>query len=178
MMSHLHDSATFKFKCSFPFRPYIRREKKDLRRDSLGWPSLQTWLIFKSIKCNRELDCELPSQARHSLYPTKPSSEPWAPRGTHVYLRSCLLPMQLVRLISQDSLWVCTWWTVLRNGVFPSRSVNKDVTVISDSCHQEWWACESEEAQEGGWPQIDEVHVKGITSVSPDSCIFSYKEKH
>ena len=62
----------------------------------MGWPSLQTWLIFRSIKCNRELDCELPSQARHSLCPTKPSSEPWEPRGTQVYLRSCLLPLQLV----------------------------------------------------------------------------------
>ena len=80
-------------------------------------------------------------------------------------------------LISQIS-WVCTRWTGLRNGVFPFKSVNKDVTVISDSCHQEWWACESEEAQEGCWPQIGEVHVKGITSVSPDSCISSYKEKH
>ena len=27
------------------------------------------------------------------------------------------------------------------------------------------------------WPQITEVHIKGVISVSPDSCIFPYKEK-
>ena len=27
------------------------------------------------------------------------------------------------------------------------------------------------------WPQIAEVHIKGMISVSPDSCIFLYKEK-
>ena len=28
------------------------------------------------------------------------------------------------------------------------------------------------------WPQIAEVHIKGMISVSPDSCIFPYLEKH
>ena len=28
------------------------------------------------------------------------------------------------------------------------------------------------------WPQIAEVHIKGMISVSPDSCIFPYTEKH
>ena len=28
------------------------------------------------------------------------------------------------------------------------------------------------------WPQIAETHIKGIISVSPDSCIFPYIEKH
>ena len=27
------------------------------------------------------------------------------------------------------------------------------------------------------WPQIAEVHIKGMMSVSPDSCIFPYVEK-
>ena len=30
----------------------------------------------------------------------------------------------------------------------------------------------------GCWPQIAEMHVKGMISVSPDSCIFPYIEKH
>ena len=28
------------------------------------------------------------------------------------------------------------------------------------------------------WPQVTEVHIKGIISMSPDSCIFPFKEKH
>ena len=38
------------------------------------------------------------------------------------------------------------------------------------------------EAQDGKntvyWPQITEMHVKGMISVSPDSCIFSFIQKH
>ena len=30
----------------------------------------------------------------------------------------------------------------------------------------------------GQWPQTAEVHVKGMTSVSPDTCIFPYIVKH
>ena len=30
---------------------------------------------------------------------------------------------------------------------------------------------------QGYWSQIAEVHVKGMISVSPDSCIFPYIEK-
>ena len=30
----------------------------------------------------------------------------------------------------------------------------------------------------GYWPQIAETHIKGMISVSPDSCIFPYVEKH
>ena len=26
------------------------------------------------------------------------------------------------------------------------------------------------------WPQIAEVHIKGMISISPDSCIFPYME--
>ena len=30
----------------------------------------------------------------------------------------------------------------------------------------------------GYWPQIAEMHMKGMTSVSSDPCIFPYIEKH
>ena len=30
----------------------------------------------------------------------------------------------------------------------------------------------------GYWPQIAEMHMKEMISVSPDSCIFAYTEKH
>jgi len=93
-----------------------------------------------------------------------------------------------------------TKWLLLRNGVFPATSVNKDVTVISDY-NPPMWALralrkentchlltirlqplpmvspkEAHDANEntGYWPQIAKMHIKGMISVSPDSCIFPY----
>ena len=80
----------------------------------------------------------------------------------------------------------------LRNGVFPAISISKDVTVISDSSHPGqpgrkiilaagqplgcscslWWALRKNRI----WPQIAEMHMKRMISVSPDACIFWYVE--
>ena len=95
---------------------------------------------------------------------------------------------------------VLSKWMVLRNIIFPAISVNKDVTVISElmslegtqkeksACHlaatrlQPLLMVSRKEAQDVKsteyWPQIAETHIKGIISVSPDSCIFPYIEKH
>ena len=88
----------------------------------------------------------------------------------------------------------------VRNGVFPAISVNNNLTDISNYSPPTW-ASEPEETLEGKeyqpssshqtaatpyseswgnsgcentryWPQIAEVHIKGMISVSPDSCIF------
>ena len=85
---------------------------------------------------------------------------------------------------------------LLGNGVFPAISVNKDVTVIRDSGppNVNFWAPRAPRKNNtcnpaavpcgwalrenaGYWPQIAEMHMKGMISVSPDSCIFSYIEK-
>ena len=54
----------------------------------------------------------------------------------------------------------------------------KDVTVISDCSHYQRWAGEprgnSGCENTGYWPQITEVHIKGMISVNPNSCIFPY----
>ena len=36
---------------------------------------------------------------------------------------------------------------------------------------------ETQDVKTGYWPQIAEVYIKGMISVSPDSCIFPYMEK-
>ena len=36
---------------------------------------------------------------------------------------------------------------------------------------------ETQELKTRHWPQIAEVYIKGMISVSPDSCIFPYIEK-
>ena len=101
---------------------------------------------------------------------------------------------------------------LMRNGVFPAISVNKYVTVISDTCPQKCKFLSPRHNQEGeqylpnmaairlqplpmvsteelkllkkkkkkktgNWPQIAEMHMKEVISVSPDSCIFPYIEK-
>ena len=95
----------------------------------------------------------------------------------------------------------------LINETFPAIPVNKDVTIISSCSHRGWWAGEpwgnsrrkeympfgSHQAAvtphgepwgdsrcetSGNWPQIAEVHITRTSSLSPDSCIFPYIEKH
>ena len=94
---------------------------------------------------------------------------------------------------------------LLRKQIFPAISVNKDVTVIRDyipQCdlvgpegaqeeeyllsinigHQtattpygEPWG--TQDVKTEYWLQIGDVHIKGMISVSPDSCIFPYIEE-
>ena len=115
-----------------------------------------------------------------------------------------MVPRYLVKHYSGCFWCVCM---KLRNAIFPAISVNKDVTVISDCSNHEWWAGMPKYTQEGKeylpfsshqiaatpcseawgnsgygntgyWPQIAEVHNKGMISVTPDTCIFPYTEKH
>ena len=94
----------------------------------------------------------------------------------------------------------------LKNGVFAAILVKKNVLVTRDCSHHGWWAgvpWESSGRKEclpsssdqtaptpysepwgssgcentGSWPQIAEIHTKGMISVSPDSCIFPHIEK-
>ena len=75
--------------------------------------------------------------------------------------------------------------------IFPAVSINKDVTVISNSSPPGHWVPEisSHELEDspyrepwgtqdvkntGYWPQIAETHIRGMISASPDSCIFPY----
>ena len=37
---------------------------------------------------------------------------------------------------------------------------------------------ETQDVKTGYWTQITEVHIKGMFSVNPNSCIFLYVEKH
>ena len=41
----------------------------------------------------------------------------------------------------------------------------------------ELWGTQEEVKNAGCWPQIAEVHMKGILSVGPDSCILPNTEK-
>ena len=95
----------------------------------------------------------------------------------------------------------------LRNRVFPAILVNKDVTVTSNCSHHGCWAGEpwgssgrkehlpssshqtaaalhgeswghSGWENTGYWLQVAEVCIKGMTSVSSDSSILPYIEKH
>ena len=48
----------------------------------------------------------------------------------------------------------------------------------SDYRHFLWWALRSSGYENiGSGPQIAEIHIKGMISVSPDSCIFPHTEK-
>ena len=91
--------------------------------------------------------------------------------------------------------------------VFPAISVNKDVTIINDFSlpNVKFWAVRAPRKERntcppgvirlqplprvsteelrmwknpGYWPQIAEMHMKGMISVSPDSWIFPYIEKN
>ena len=86
----------------------------------------------------------------------------------------------------------------LRTGIFPVILINKDATVVRIPALQ--GTQEGEESlpseavrlqplptgspeelcvkNSGSWPQRAEMHMKRMTSVSPDSCIFPYIEKH
>ena len=37
---------------------------------------------------------------------------------------------------------------------------------------------ETQDVKTGYWSRIGEVRMKGMIPVSPDSCIYTYKEKH
>ena len=91
---------------------------------------------------------------------------------------------------------------VLRNGILSAISVNKDATVTTmdgewvssegtqegkNTCHlaavrlQLLPAANLEETQgvkKGYWPQTAEARIRGMISVSPDSSILPYIEKH
>ena len=101
----------------------------------------------------------------------------------------------------------CVSWEC-ENEILPSILVNKDVTVISDCSPSVWtgesWGIQEEreylpssshqtaatpdgeprgkEAQDvktqDTWPQIAEVHTKGMSLVSPDPCIFPIHIEH
>lgn len=43
--------------------------------------------------------------------------------------------------------------------------------------HSEPWGDLGQE-RTGCWPEIAKKHIKGVVSVNPESCIFSYVEKH
>ena len=91
-------------------------------------------------------------------------------------------------------------FTHVRNGVFPAMSVNKEVTVISDSSPPGHSGRKRISAKSGSHeavatpygehrgtqdvkktqdtdPRIAEMHMKGMISVSPDSCIFMKRRK-
>ena len=91
---------------------------------------------------------------------------------------------------------LCNLYTlVLRHGI----STNKDVTVIGDPAlqvtqeekehlwsdshqaaatpYQEPWETQDVKNSRVRAP-IAEMHMKGMISLRPDSCIFPYKEKH
>ena len=87
---------------------------------------------------------------------------------------------------------------MLRTGIFPVISINKDGTVIRIPAPQGTQEGEESLPSEairlqplptgspeelgvkntGYWPQRAEMHMKGVTSVSPNPCIFPYIEKH
>ena len=91
---------------------------------------------------------------------------------------------------------------VLRNGILSAISVNKDAAVTTmdgewvssegtqegkNTCHlaavrlQLLPAANLEETQgvkKGYWPQTAEARIRGMISVSPDSSILPYIEKH
>ena len=97
------------------------------------------------------------------------------------------------------------WDSVRCEIVFAAVSVNKDVTVIaiaalpcellspkgiqeereyllsnSQDCSRSLWWDQGKEGQDvktGYWPQIGEMRMKGMVSVSPDSCILPYIKK-
>ena len=97
-------------------------------------------------------------------------------------------------IVSQsEEVYKITKWLLLRHGVFPATSVDKDVTVISghnppmwtlralrkgNACHlltirlQPLPMVSPKEAQDvsentGYWPQIAKMHMKGMISRSP-----------
>ena len=87
---------------------------------------------------------------------------------------------------------------MLRTGIFPVISIKKDGTVIWIPAPQgtqegeEFLPSEAIRLQPlptgspeelgvkntGYWSQRTEMHMKGVTSVSPNPCIFPYIEKH
>ena len=129
-------------------------------------------------------------------------------------LESLLQPLRCIPSITRETAdnTAVLYWKIsnllvmcmlVRKGLFPAISVNKDVTVISDSSPPPW-VPDPKGTQEGEvlrllpadcshsllralsnsgcerkryWPQIAETGVKGMISVNPDSCIFPYMEK-
>ena len=63
-----------------------------------------------------------------------------------------------------------------------SKGTQKGEEYLQPSSHQAAVTPYSEPQQSSGyekhWPQIDEVYMKGMISLSSDSCIFPYVEKH
>ena len=63
-----------------------------------------------------------------------------------------------------------------------SKGTQKGEEYLQSSNHQAAATPYNEPQQSSGyekyWPQIDEVYMKGMISLSPDSCIFPYVEKH
>ena len=62
------------------------------------------------------------------------------------------------------------------------KGTQKGVEYLQSSGHQAVATPYGEPQQSSGyekhWPQIDEIHMKGMISLSSVSCIFSYVEKH
>ena len=121
----------------------------------------------------------------------------WFPLGLTGLIS--LLSKGLSRVFSSTTIWkhqfsgtqLSLYHWELR--VFPAISVNKDVITISNSGppNANFWAprqprksstCYLDSslswALKKHWSQIAEMHMKGMISVSPHSCIFSHTEKH
>ena len=121
----------------------------------------------------------------------------------NLYMISTIFPKWTDTCIS-NNLPVPLWKVyVLRNAIFAFIFINKDVTVIMvfnspyvnswvlralrkktwhqppwGCSHALWWAQRKPRMWETGyWPQIAEMHMKGMISVSLDYCIFPYIEK-
>ena len=60
-----------------------------------------------------------------------------------------------------------------------ARRIIPEILQTSECSHSLWWAPRKLRMWKTGyWPRIAEMHMKGMVSVSPDSCIFPYIEKH
>ena len=95
----------------------------------------------------------------------------------------CSMPGLPVHIsVTVHLLWwaECLW--PLWNGVFPAISINKDITAIRDS-KREFLSLRASRKNNVCYlaaishsPRL-EMHMKGMISVKPDSCIFLYTEK-
>ena len=124
--------------------------------------------------------------------------------SNHLFL--ILLPSicPSIRVCSGESALCIRLWS----GISPAISVNKDETAFSnfqppnmnegsEKGKQYLWSSRCRPPLHGGgwgegdvrdkkkkknrigfWPQIAEMHMKGMMSILPDSCIFPYIEEH
>ena len=138
-----------------------------------------------------------------SLIAATMTGELVSPKGTREGKNTCHLEaVKIVATPYGGALRNLRIWCEI---VFAAVSVNKDVTVIaiaalpcellspkgiqeereyllsnSQDCSRSLWWDQGKEGQDvktGYWPQIGEMRMKGMVSVSPDSCILPYIKK-